>query len=62
MHTDRQQSVLTDIIVGILGAIIGGLIVGIFGQPAPTGLNFYSLVVAVLGSIVLIWGERMLYR
>jgi uncharacterized membrane protein YeaQ/YmgE (transglycosylase-associated protein family) len=58
MGTDAQQGLLGNIIVGIVGAVLGGFIMGAFGQSGVTGFNFYSFFVSILGSIVLLW----LYR
>lgn len=56
MKTDRQMGALANIIVGIAGAFIGGFIMEtFFGQPGVTGFNFYSLLVAIGGAVVLIW-------
>lgn len=57
-----RQGILTDILLGVLGALAGGFILSAFGQPGVTGLNLYSLGVAVLGAAVLIWVGRVLYR
>jgi uncharacterized membrane protein YeaQ/YmgE (transglycosylase-associated protein family) len=54
MKTDAQQGALVNIIVGILGAVIGGVIFNLFGGAGVTGFNLYSLLVAVIGSIILI--------
>ncbi|MCL4397527.1 GlsB/YeaQ/YmgE family stress response membrane protein [Patescibacteria group bacterium] len=62
MGTNRKGSLITDVIVGILGALVGGLIASIFGVSGVTGFNIYSLVIAIIGAIILIWGERMLYQ
>jgi uncharacterized membrane protein YeaQ/YmgE (transglycosylase-associated protein family) len=43
-----------DIIVGITGAFIGGIIMNIFGQSGVYGFNFYSFLVALLGACILI--------
>lgn len=51
--------VLMDIIFGIVGAVIGGFIMNLFGAPGVTGFNIYSLFVAVIGAIVLIWLGRL---
>jgi len=42
-------------VLGIVGAIIGGLIFSFFGASGVTGLNIYSLIVAVIGSIIVLW-------
>ena len=46
------EGVLLDIILGIVGAVIGGWVFNRFGAAGVTGLNLYSLLVAVIGSIV----------
>jgi uncharacterized membrane protein YeaQ/YmgE (transglycosylase-associated protein family) len=43
-----------DIILGIIGAIVGGWVFSIFGAHGVTGLNLYSLFVAVVGSVLVI--------
>lgn len=54
MRTDPQQGPLMNIIVGIIGAFLGGLIMNLIGQSGVTGFNFYSLLVAIGGAIALI--------
>ena len=49
------QGVFLDIVLGIIGAFVGGLLFSFFGAAPVTGLNIYSMVVAVVGSIVLLW-------
>jgi uncharacterized membrane protein YeaQ/YmgE (transglycosylase-associated protein family) len=48
----QGQGVLLNIVLGIVGAILGGLIFSAFGAQGITGLNLYSMIVAILGSIV----------
>ncbi len=43
-----------DIILGIIGAIVGGFIFSFFGGSGVNGLNLYSLLVAVVGSILVL--------
>jgi uncharacterized membrane protein YeaQ/YmgE (transglycosylase-associated protein family) len=62
MKTDWQQGMLTDIILGIVGAIIGGFIMEFLGFSGITGFNLYSLFVAVLGAIVLLYLRRLLHK
>lgn len=57
--TTSSQGFLMDIVLGILGAVVGGLIMNFFGQPGVTGFNLYSLAVAALGAVVLIWLGRL---
>jgi len=41
-----------DIALGIVGAVVGGWLFSLFGMGGVTGLNIYSLIVAVIGSVV----------
>ncbi len=49
------QGMIMDIVLGIVGAIVGGLIFSLVGASGVTGFNIYSLVVAVIGSVVVLW-------
>lgn len=49
-----QQGCLMNIVVGVIGALIGGAIVGLFGSGGVTGFNLPSLLVAILGAVVLL--------
>lgn len=55
MKTDAEQGPLMNIIVGIIGAALGGFLMNLFGQSGVSGFNFYSTFVALLGAIVLLW-------
>ena len=55
MIVRTDQGLLLDIVVGIIGAVIGGFIFRAFGAAGVTGFNIYSLLVAILGAIVLLW-------
>jgi uncharacterized membrane protein YeaQ/YmgE (transglycosylase-associated protein family) len=46
------EGVVLDILLGVVGAVIGGFIFNEFGSPGVTGLNLYSLMVAVVGSVI----------
>ncbi len=54
MKTDGQQGIILNIIVGIVGAALGGWIMSQIGESAVSGFNLYSFLVALLGSVVLI--------
>ena len=52
---DRQgQGFWLDIALGIVGAFVGGFLFDLFGASGVTGLNIYSMIVAVVGSIVVL--------
>jgi uncharacterized membrane protein YeaQ/YmgE (transglycosylase-associated protein family) len=48
------EGVLMDIALGIVGALAGGWLFNQFGQPGVTGLNLWSLIVAVIGAVVVL--------
>ena len=43
-----------DIVLGIIGAIVGGFIFSALGGSGITGFNLYSMIVAVIGSVVVL--------
>ena len=45
----------TNITVGIIGGFIGGLVMNLLGGSGITGFNIWSLLVAVIGSVILLW-------
>jgi uncharacterized membrane protein YeaQ/YmgE (transglycosylase-associated protein family) len=48
------DGLVLDIVLGIIGAIVGGFIFSFFGAAGITGLNLYSMVVAIIGAIVVL--------
>jgi uncharacterized membrane protein YeaQ/YmgE (transglycosylase-associated protein family) len=48
------QGFFLDLVLGIVGAIVGGFIFSALGASGITGLNLYSMVVAVIGAIVVL--------
>jgi uncharacterized membrane protein YeaQ/YmgE (transglycosylase-associated protein family) len=48
------EGLLLDIVLGIVGAVVGGWLFNRFGAAGVTGLNLYSLLVAVIGAVVLL--------
>jgi uncharacterized membrane protein YeaQ/YmgE (transglycosylase-associated protein family) len=48
----RGEGIVLDILLGVVGAFAGGWLFHIFGAAGVTGLNLYSLFVAVIGSVV----------
>lgn len=60
MKTDSSQGTMMDIVMGIVGSIVGGFLMGLVGQSGVTGFNINSLAVAVIGAIVVIYIGRAL--
>jgi uncharacterized membrane protein YeaQ/YmgE (transglycosylase-associated protein family) len=56
------EGLLLDIVLGILGALAGGWLFNEFGHSGVTGLNLYSLLVAVVGAVVLLVVYHMIRR
>jgi uncharacterized membrane protein YeaQ/YmgE (transglycosylase-associated protein family) len=54
MKTDSEQGAILNIVIGVVGAIIGGWLMTFFGQGGISGFNLYSFMVALVGAIVLI--------
>ncbi len=48
------EGLFLDIILGIVGAVVGGWLVTFFGFHGVTGVNIYSIVVAVIGAILVL--------
>jgi uncharacterized membrane protein YeaQ/YmgE (transglycosylase-associated protein family) len=56
------EGLILDIVLGIVGAVIGGWLFNTFGMAGVTGLNLYSLLVAVVGAVVLLVVYHALFR
>ena len=50
----RGEGLILDIILGVVGALVGGWLFTTFGASGVTGLNLYSLLVAVVGAVVVL--------
>src|SRR5215211_870778 len=56
MGRNAQMGALANIVVGIVGALIGGFLMNnVFGAQGVTGFNLTSLIVAILGAVVLLF-------
>jgi uncharacterized membrane protein YeaQ/YmgE (transglycosylase-associated protein family) len=62
MITGGGGGLILDIILGVVGASLGGWIMDYFGKTGVTGFNFYSFLVALLGAVVLIVIARAFSR
>lgn len=52
--TDAEQGWLGNIVTGIIGAFVGGLVLKLFGAEGVSGFNIPSLLTAILGAVVLL--------
>jgi uncharacterized membrane protein YeaQ/YmgE (transglycosylase-associated protein family) len=49
------SGVFMDIILGVVGALVGGFIFNFIGHSAPTGINLYSIFVSFIGAVVVLF-------
>ena len=56
------EGLIRDVLLGVVGAIIGGYLFNLFGASGVTGLNLYSILVAVVGAVVFLVVYHMLFR
>ena len=56
------SGLVLDIVLGIVGAVVGGFLFNTFGAAGVTGLNLYSLLVAVVGAVVVLVLYHMVVR
>jgi uncharacterized membrane protein YeaQ/YmgE (transglycosylase-associated protein family) len=48
------EGVILDIVLGIIGAVVGGFLFSLIGAEGVTGFNIYSMFVAIIGAIVVL--------
>jgi uncharacterized membrane protein YeaQ/YmgE (transglycosylase-associated protein family) len=48
------EGLILDIVLGVVGAVVGGWLFSVFGMSGVSGLNIYSLAVAVIGAVVVL--------
>ncbi len=54
MIMNSEEGLIWDVVIGILGSIIGGFIMNLVGENGVGGFNIYSFLVAIFGACVLI--------
>jgi uncharacterized membrane protein YeaQ/YmgE (transglycosylase-associated protein family) len=62
MVNKQGEGMFLDIILGIVGAVVGGWVFTLFGASGVTGLNLYSIFVAVVGSVIFLVIYHALFR
>lgn len=55
MGKNQKMGAIANIVVGIIGANIGGAIASGFGGSKVTGVNIYSIFISVIGAVVLLF-------
>jgi uncharacterized membrane protein YeaQ/YmgE (transglycosylase-associated protein family) len=56
------EGLIRDILLGIVGAVVGGYVFRLFGESGVTGLNIYSLLVSVIGAVVFLLAFHLIRR
>jgi uncharacterized membrane protein YeaQ/YmgE (transglycosylase-associated protein family) len=56
------EGVVLDIVLGVIGAVVGGYLFQTFGMAGVTGVNLYSILVAVVGAVVVLLVYHALIR
>lgn len=56
------EGLIRDVLLGIVGAIVGGFLFNLFGASGVTGLNLYSLLVAVIGAVIFLVTYHAIFR
>lgn len=62
MGENAKMGAIANIVVGVVGAFIGGFLISFFGGQGFTGFNLWSLIVAIIGAIVLLWIVNLFRR
>jgi uncharacterized membrane protein YeaQ/YmgE (transglycosylase-associated protein family) len=62
MGSNGRQGLIGDIVLGIVGSLVGGWVMSLFGAPGVGGFDLYSIVVGLIGAIILIYLGRLFMR
>lgn len=62
MKTDAQQGILLNIVVGVVGAFLAGLVLNLIGVDVNSGGYWFTFLVALGGAVVLLWVVRLVRR
>ena len=55
LYTGSGQGLVLNIVLGVVGAFVGGFLFDVLGGVGVTGFNLYSMIVAILGAVVVLW-------
>ena len=58
---NKTQGLIGNILVGIIGAFLGGYLFRFFGYAGVTGFNLYSFIVALVGAVVTLFIKRAIF-
>ena len=55
IYVGTGQGILMDIVLGIVGAVVGGYLFDMIGADGITGFNIWSMLVAIVGAVLVLW-------
>jgi uncharacterized membrane protein YeaQ/YmgE (transglycosylase-associated protein family) len=58
----RGEGLIMDILLGVIGAFVGGYLFHLFGHAGVSGINIYSIFVAAVGSAVILFIYHAIFR
>ena len=56
---DNPGGLSVTTVIGMVGAVVGGIVIGILGGAGATGFNVWSILVATLGAVILLFVYRL---
>ena len=56
------EGLVLDIVLGVVGAMVGGFLFNRFGHSGATGINLYSIFVAFIGSVIVLLIYHLVFR
>ena len=59
---DDPGGLILTTLIGMAGAVVGGVLIGVIGGAGATGFNVWSILVATLGAVMLLFVYRLLTR
>lgn len=62
MGKHGKMSLMTNIIIGVIGSSIGGFLFSIIGLHGATGFNLYSIFVSVIGAVALLYIANLITK
>ena len=60
IYVGSGQGLLLDIVLGIVGAVVGGYLFSALGATGVTGFNIWSMIVAIVGAVIVLWLYHMI--
>jgi uncharacterized membrane protein YeaQ/YmgE (transglycosylase-associated protein family) len=56
------EGLIMDIVLGVVGAVVGGFLFNLIGHAGVTGINLYSIFVAVIGAVIVLFVYHAIVR